>query len=429
MDKITGLVRDDILEIFKEGYKEGEEIAKGISGAIGNWANLQKKSWIRGKIVIAFIGEFSAGKTSIVNRVFSQDKPGALQLKVSAGASTAIATYISYGRAENGRAENAKFTDKNGELKEVSIETLNQFTKKSLENVKASELVTHFVVEYPNENLEKLSILDTPGFSSGDKEDEKRTSEVIQEADALFWVVDAHTGEINTTSLDIIRRNMGEIPLYIVINKVDDMSPADRDKVAKKIRETAEKAQIPVRDYIQFSRKEPLETLMEVIASIAPKNTEYDVIDDIRQNFKQLQEFYEDRIDEQNEAIKTCQREINQADSIIDSFSESFNAKVSQFNNLTRRMKSDEIIGSTFFGNGNKIKDVALFWDLHTKQIGIFNDCYTAYNEYTDATKNKMKNQSKHEKHKISQTEFKEKLSRVKKVKNQFNKDMEFFKQ
>ncbi|GMO52249.1 MAG: hypothetical protein Pg6C_17710 [Treponemataceae bacterium] len=422
-DRIVELTLGDVSEVFKEGYEDFKDVVETVSAGIWNWANLQKKSWLKGKTIAAFIGEFSAGKTSIVNRLFSQDKPGALKLKESAGASTAIPTYISYGKAAK-----AKFTDKTGELKEISLRALEQFTKKSLENVKASELVTYFVAEYDNTYLANLSILDTPGFSSGDKEDEKRTTEVIQEADALFWVLDAHTGDLNTSSLDIISKNAGEIPLYIVLNKIDDISPSDQEKVETKIKATISKKKIQAKGYIRFSKKEPLEKLNAVIASITPKNkADYDVIANIRAHFDYLAEFYENKIDGYKAGIKACQREINQAENIIESFGGKYGSKIDQFNALTNRMHGDEVIGSTFFGNGNKIKDVGLFWSLHNTQIDIFNESDELYFEYTEAWKNKIAQVSYKTEHETALAEIKEKLARLEEVKKKFNRHMKFF--
>lgn len=61
------------------------------------WAIVKKKDWIEGKTAIAFVGEFSAGKTSIVNRILSQDNPNVPLLPVGSEATTAIPTYIAGG--------------------------------------------------------------------------------------------------------------------------------------------------------------------------------------------------------------------------------------------------------------------------------------------------------------------------------------------
>ena len=58
------------------------------------WTATKRKSWLDGKRTIAFVGEFSAGKTSIVNRILTQDNPDIPKLPVSTKATTAIPTYI-----------------------------------------------------------------------------------------------------------------------------------------------------------------------------------------------------------------------------------------------------------------------------------------------------------------------------------------------
>ena len=58
------------------------------------WAAISRKKWLANKTAIAFVGEFSAGKTSIVNSILSTHLP------VSTKVTTAIPTYISGGSIE-----------------------------------------------------------------------------------------------------------------------------------------------------------------------------------------------------------------------------------------------------------------------------------------------------------------------------------------
>ena len=46
-----------------------------IMDSCDQWTATKRKCWLDGKTTIAFVGEFSAGKTSIVNRILSQDNP------------------------------------------------------------------------------------------------------------------------------------------------------------------------------------------------------------------------------------------------------------------------------------------------------------------------------------------------------------------
>lgn len=64
---------DELASFLKDKYfplmKENEEDIKKEEEALERWVSNKKKTWIDGKTAIAFVGEFSAGKTSIVNRV------------------------------------------------------------------------------------------------------------------------------------------------------------------------------------------------------------------------------------------------------------------------------------------------------------------------------------------------------------------------
>lgn len=187
---------------FGDGNFEG--FKKTWEQRFYEWASVTKKSWINGKTTIAFVGEFSAGKTSIVNRILSQDDLKVPQLPVSTKATTAVATYIA-----GGPVVSYQFVTPDDKLKMISRETFTEkVSKEILDQVKGvSSLIQYFVMTYKNPNLDGLSILDTPGFNSNDENDAQRTMEVINECDALFWVFDVNAGTINRSSLSVIKEH------------------------------------------------------------------------------------------------------------------------------------------------------------------------------------------------------------------------------
>ena len=267
VNEVEQFAYDELFSVFDQLGIWDKSAKQKAKDQVWQWANLQKKTWLRGKKVIAFVGEFSAGKTSIVNRILSQDDKKAPKLPVSSKATTAIATYISYGPDFN-----SQFTDPNGRLKNISRETFEKVNKEILQEVNVSSTITYFVMKYNNKYMKNLTILDTPGFNSNDQEDAQRTADVIKEADALFWVFDANTGEINQSSLNVIRKYLQDIPLYVVINKADTKSPGELSKLEKHIRETIQKNGIAVKDYLMFSQKESLDKLMATIQSVPMGN-------------------------------------------------------------------------------------------------------------------------------------------------------------
>lgn len=235
------------------------------------WQSECAKSWIQGKVKVAFIGEFSAGKTSIVNRLLQEGDPHAIQLPVSSKATTAIPTYIS-GRKGGGKAT-YRFYTPDSILKEISEDTFRRVSKEVLEEVGGvSSMIKYFVMAYANKGLERLSILDTPGFSSQDEVDEQRTMEVINECDALFWVVDVNSGTLNTRSIRVIRQYLHK-PLYIIINKVDTKSQSEVKQAEQAIRATCSKEKLEVKGFIYMGMKTPLDELHQVFSTLGSSSS------------------------------------------------------------------------------------------------------------------------------------------------------------
>lgn len=292
-----------------------------------DWAATAKKNWLYKKTTIAFVGEFSAGKTSIVNRILSQDDPSIPLLPVSTKATTAIPTYIS-----GADTPSYSFVTPSDEIKPLKESTFRMVNKDVLAQVKGvSSLIKYFVMKYRNPNLQNLSILDTPGFSSNDKEDASRTIEVINECDALFWVFDINTGEINRKSLKIIKDNLNK-PLYIVINKIDSKSQSELEKVANHIDETMNDAGIPVSGYIAFSQVSPLEWIMNPIMNVQHNSDRDSYIESISELAKDVYE-------KQTGYVKEIQKEVNDWNTNIDN-------NIHAFEHARDRLRDDCVTAS-----------------------------------------------------------------------------------
>ena len=275
VDGMVDFLRNDFKDCLKDNRVNYDKAL--LEGDLERWSVTAKKSWIDKKTAIAFVGEFSAGKTSIVNRILSQDDSNVPTLPVSTKATTAIPTYIA-GEVGN----NYRFVSPDNRLKKIDVETFRQVNKEVLEQVKGvSSLIKYFVMTYNNPNLDGLSILDTPGFNSNDPEDAQRTIDVINECDALFWVFDVNAGTVNRSSISLIKEHLRK-PLYIVINKVDTKPETEVDKVEQLIRKTLRDEGVSVQTFIRFSAKEDLETIMKPIKSVTRDTTQDSYLDNIK---------------------------------------------------------------------------------------------------------------------------------------------------
>ena len=264
VEEIASFIHSDECRAYITLTDEGER-------DLSMWQSECAKSWIQGKVKVAFIGEFSAGKTSIVNRLLQDGDPHAIQLPVSSKATTAIPTYIS-GRKGGGNAT-YRFYTPDSILKEISEDTFRRVSKEVLEEVGGvSSMIKYFVMAYANKGLERLSILDTPGFSSQDEEDERRTMEVINECDALFWVVDVNNGQLNSRSIRVICQYLHK-PLYIIINKVDTKSPSEVKQAEQAIRATCSKEKLEVKGFIYMGMKTPLDELHQIFSTLGSSSS------------------------------------------------------------------------------------------------------------------------------------------------------------
>ncbi|MBF1369098.1 MAG: dynamin family protein [Porphyromonadaceae bacterium] len=309
VEEMVALIHSDECRAYITLTDEGER-------DLSMWQSECAKSWIQGKVKVAFIGEFSAGKTSIVNRLLQEGDPHAIQLPVSSKATTAIPTYIS-GRKGGGKAT-YRFYTSDSILKEISEDTFRRVSKEVLEEVGGvSSMIKYFVMAYANKGLERLSILDTPGFSSQDKEDEPRTMEVINECDALFWVVDVNNGQLNSRSIRVIRQYLHK-PLYIIINKVDTKSPSEVKQAEQAIRATCSKEKLEVKGFIHMGMGTPLDELHQVFSTLGSSSS-LGLLNGISQRIQEL-------INEQKGIEKECddkQKLYNQELSLLeDAFSE-----------------------------------------------------------------------------------------------------------
>lgn len=274
VDNIMSCIKEDLSNCIRELFGDVYKDAPLLTSKCDHWGQLAKKNWLMNKRALAFVGEFSAGKTSIVNNILSQDADNFVQLPVSTKATTAIPTYISAGKD----IASYRFLTPDNKLKILPERLFKAVNKDILDEVDGvSSLIKYFVMTCNNPRLSDLSILDTPGFSSQDEDDAIRTVDVINECDALFWVFDVNVGTVNKDSLKIIKEKLDENkPLYIVINKTDTKAPGEVDKVETLVRDTFEREGRRIQEVIRYNKSEPIEKITEKFMGIKPEDeTDY----------------------------------------------------------------------------------------------------------------------------------------------------------
>ena len=229
-------------------YENEAEVFLQINERFRLWRAREAKPWLKDKTVVAFMGRFSAGKSSVVNSIL-----GERLLPVDITPTTAVPTYISFAPSREVKIKAVSYGD---EIRSMSKEFFQKITKETFANFPLVQIVRYFVVEYPHRRLMDISILDTPGYDSLDTRDREKAMEVVNDADAVVWVVDIQDGDISSDALAFIMENIKGKPLFIIVNKADTKPPKSAEKVRERCERTLAKNGVSFERCILYSCRE-----------------------------------------------------------------------------------------------------------------------------------------------------------------------------
>lgn len=198
----------------------------------------------RDPVTAVVLGEFSAGKSSFLNRLLETNL-----LPVSVLPSTATVTRIAYGQdrtvvVEYGSGDNETIPydeyvrlQQAAKLQEPAV----------LDRVRR---IREARISLDRPVLQHFHLVDTPGFNHDAVMDEK-TLEVLGQADIVFWIAD-YTAVAKESEAGILERIRGRgIPAWLVVNK-GDLQVGSSDAHAKAAAKLARYlAQIGFLDYFQ----------------------------------------------------------------------------------------------------------------------------------------------------------------------------------
>lgn len=153
---------------------------------------------------IAVVGSFSTGKSTFINSIIGEPLLGMDVLPA-----TAKVCVLGYGEE---LAISAAFTDETRqtlsleEFTELSVHNHSKNKKRgsSVGRIKAE--IDHIEILYPAKTLRRLSIIDTPGFSSRSEVDDSTTKLWLSKADLLLWVFDVNKGTIGEDELLLLQQ-------------------------------------------------------------------------------------------------------------------------------------------------------------------------------------------------------------------------------
>lgn len=171
---------------------------------------------------ILIVGEFKAGKSTFINALLGEDL-----LTSDILPATAKQTIIKYGSTKN-----AWVVFENGSKKKIEINQIGDFTTETgnISNSKRQE-INHVIIEYPNELLKSIEIIDSPGLTAIHKEHTQVTEKLLENAQVIFWIFHLHN--IGTKIEIGYIKMLKDLPvkLFGIVNAIDRINPFDDEDI------------------------------------------------------------------------------------------------------------------------------------------------------------------------------------------------------
>lgn len=211
----------------------------------------------RAELIFPLVGEFSAGKTSLINALTDS-----CALETATQPTTATLYTIHFGCDEC----HASITGSDGTVTDVNdIGALRNADLADAAFVSISDTST----KVPADTI----IVDTPGLSSADTSHRLALANIMPQADGLILVADVNQ-QVTRSLLDFVgMMKMAERPIYLVITKTDT-KPAQEVEAAKR--------------YLAGNCDLPLERVAAVSAREGRLEELYTIINDIQQNKRRI---------------------------------------------------------------------------------------------------------------------------------------------
>lgn len=162
------------------------------------------------QLILPLIGEFSAGKTSLINALTDSKV-----LEIASRPTTATLYQIFFGSTEN---------------KAVALTAEGEEVELQLDALKNDELL-----KYPTVNLfdtstkvpKDIIFVDTPGLSSPDPKHREVLISILPRVDAILLTVDANQPITRSLLAFVKEMRLAEKPIYLILNKTDTKSTSE----------------------------------------------------------------------------------------------------------------------------------------------------------------------------------------------------------
>ncbi len=180
----------------------------------------------RGRFNISVLGEFKRGKSTIVNALVGQEllPTGVVPL-------TAVATEVAFGE------EGATVVHLDGTTMDIGVGELADFVTEA-RNPDNQRQVARVEVRAPAQILQPgVVLVDTPGIGSIFRHNDEAATRALLDADGAILVLSADAPLSEPERRLLAALSDRRAPTFFVLNKVDHLTPAEREEVRRFVTE------------------------------------------------------------------------------------------------------------------------------------------------------------------------------------------------
>lgn len=217
-------MRNDFMQKF-------EAPIRNLEGKLAEFGSTLKvdrtKLFAEPEYFVTIVGEFSAGKSSILNRLFFGEKDA---IPTAVLPETCLINEIRYGDSQNATLVSG------GVERDIDVSAISEVSKKELIEQKTGSMIK---MECSDDLLsDKVVFVDTPGVNSINDSHTDITFGYLPKSQFVLFVVDINHGGLTRSEIDFIKNKVFTVTqnnMFVLINKSDCMIASDCGQIREQI--------------------------------------------------------------------------------------------------------------------------------------------------------------------------------------------------
>lgn len=335
------------IDALPDDFNFAPFISEHVNFPVERMKEQNEKPWLKDKLTIGLLGHFSAGKTTALNLILSENLP------TNENENTALAAYLI-----NGNNSEMSIVTKSGQilvLKEDDSKALDYAEGKK--RFPFARIFDYIVKENRSQLLKDLTFIDTPGLGKNFQHSEP-TINALQSCDAVIWFVKV-PDSISSNDIKFIQDNIGNRALYVVLSFVDECE--NPDSAIKVIKDRFSKSGIEVQEYFNLGESYSIQSdfrkkIVNSLKLAAEKHEAYNPYAHIYSVINYLEETI---VKYKKYVTKEYNKLDKKTDDLLETYQRSRRTFVTEFNTCCRIMSNvidtfnDRCAGATFCGGAS----------------------------------------------------------------------------